>query len=345
MALRQILCPQVQALRSSPGLCIITQKVGDLDLIGDSSTGTFHPLVPRDLRRQIFEHLHGTAHPGQHATCSLISLRYVWKGLSTDVTTWAKACWAVQVTPQHIPVPTRRFSQIHVDLVGPLPASKGFTNLFTIIDRTSRWPEAISIVASTTVDCANALFQGWVSRFGVQAVITSDRGAQFTSSLWVAPCTLLHIQYNQTTAYHPQSNGMVEHFHRRLKDALRAHCAAANGVHHLPWVLLGLRAAAREDDGSTPAQAVFGSPLILPGQFFDSPELPSNIFLEQFSKTLSAAEHTATSHNNAAARRPPPQLPDDLARAPSVFVRRDGHVPPLQPLYDGPYTFIRFTSP
>ncbi len=24
-----------------------------------------------------------------------------------------------------------------------------------------------------------------------------------------------------------------------------------------------------------------------------------------------------------------------------VFVRRDGHVPPLQPLYDGPYAVIR----
>ncbi len=56
MAFRQILCPQVQALRSSPGLHIITQKVGDLDLIGDSSTSTFRPLVPRDLWRQVFEH-------------------------------------------------------------------------------------------------------------------------------------------------------------------------------------------------------------------------------------------------------------------------------------------------
>jgi hypothetical protein len=35
---------------------------------------------------------------------------------------------------------------------------------------------------------------------------------------------------------------------------------SANWVDPLPWVLLGLRAAAREDDGSTPAQAVFGSP-------------------------------------------------------------------------------------
>jgi hypothetical protein len=93
-------------------------------------------------------------------------------------------------------------------------------------------------------------------------------------------------------------------------------------------------------DGSTPAQEVFGSPLILFGQFLDSPEIPPKIFLEQFSKTLSAAEHSATRHNTAAARWPP-QLPDDLARAPTMFVRRVGHVPPLQPLYDGPYTVIR----
>jgi hypothetical protein len=134
---------------------------------------------------------------------------------------------------------------------------------------------------------------------------------------------------------------MVERFHRRLKDALRARCAAANWVDHLPWVLMGLRAAPREDDGSTPAQKVFGTPLILPGQFLDSPEIPPKIFLEQFSKTLSAAEHTATRHNTSAARQPPPRLPDDLARASMVFVRRDGHVPPLQPLYDGPYAVIR----
>ncbi len=45
----------------------------DLDLIGDSSTGTFRLLVPRDLRQQVFEHLHGAAHPGRRATRRLIS--------------------------------------------------------------------------------------------------------------------------------------------------------------------------------------------------------------------------------------------------------------------------------
>ncbi len=108
-----------------------------------------------------------------------------------------------------------------------------------------------------------------MSRFGVPAFLTTDRGAQFTSSLWAALCGLLNIQHSQTTAYHPQSNGMVERFHRCLKDALRTHCATPNWVDHLPWVLLGLRAAAREDYSTTPPpQAVFGSPHILPGVTF-----------------------------------------------------------------------------
>ncbi len=42
-----------------------------------------------------------------------------------------------------------------------------------------------------------------------------------------------------------------------------------------------------------------------------------------------------------ASRQPLPRLPDDLARASMVFVRRDSHVPPLQPLYDGPYAVVR----
>jgi hypothetical protein len=188
----QILCPQMQALRSNTGLQIVTQRVGDLDLIGDTATGTFRPLVPRDLRQQVFDHLLGAAHPGMQATRRLIASRCVLKGLSTDVTAWARECLHcqeanvhrhIQVPPQHIPVPTRHFIHIHMDLVGPLHSSKGFTHLFT-----SRWPEAIPIAATTTADCANSLFQGWMSTFWVPAVITSDRGPQFTSPPCGPPC-------------------------------------------------------------------------------------------------------------------------------------------------------------
>jgi hypothetical protein len=104
----------------------------------------------------------------------------------------------------HIPVPVRRFSHIHVDLVGPLPRSSGFSYLFTVVDRTTRWPEAVPLMSTTAADCAAALLQGWIQRFGVPDIITSDRGPQFTSSLWVSLCTLLSISHTHTTAYHPQ---------------------------------------------------------------------------------------------------------------------------------------------
>jgi hypothetical protein len=49
MAFHQILCTQVQNLCSSKELRIVMQKVGDLDLLCDTTSGTFRSLVPLDL--------------------------------------------------------------------------------------------------------------------------------------------------------------------------------------------------------------------------------------------------------------------------------------------------------
>jgi hypothetical protein len=201
-----------------------------------------------------------------------------WSGLAYSAS-GARSLHPVHLQPTEIPVPHRRFAHLHVDLVGPLPPSRGHTYLFTIIDRTSRWPEPIPLASITAADCARAFFAGWVSRFGVAATITSDRGAQFTSALWAGLCSLLNIQHLPTTAYHPQSNGLVERFHRRLKDALRSRASAADWHDHLPWVLLGIKTAFREDSEFSPAEAVYSSQLVLPGQFIDTAESPSPTFL------------------------------------------------------------------
>ena len=195
--------------------------------------------------------------------------------------------------------------------------------------------------ATTATDCAQALFSHWIAWHGVLETLTSDRGVQFTSALWDAVCSLLNIRHNTTTAYHPEANGMVERLHRRLKDALRGRGAAENWPSHLPWVLLGLRSTTHEDGSPAPDQAVFGSSLILPGQFVSNSELSIADVFFFMSGILRSAENTVARHNTASRQVAPETLPAGLLLAPMVFVRRDGHVPPLTPLYDGPFTVLQ----
>ncbi len=107
------------------------------------------------------------------------------------------------LAPQPILIPQRRFSHLHVDLVGPLHYSHNFNYILTIVDCTSRWMEAIPLSDTSAAACAKALSYTLISRFGVPKTITSDRGPQFTSNLWFKLCEMLHISHKQTNRLPP----------------------------------------------------------------------------------------------------------------------------------------------
>ncbi|XP_059848486.1 CMP-N-acetylneuraminate-beta-galactosamide-alpha-2,3-sialyltransferase 2 isoform X2 [Hypanus sabinus] len=207
----------------------------------------------------------------------MVSSRFVWHGLRKQVSEWARTCMHCQTAkvqrhtkapPQQFHPAHRRFDHIHVDIVGPLPVSRGAHYLLTIVDRFTRWSEAVPLTDTTSESCARTLIATWISRFGVPAHITSDRGAQFTSSLWSAMASLLGTQLHHTTAYHPQSNGLVERFHRHLKSALMARLRGANWADELPWVLLGIRTAPKDDLHASSAELVYGAPRSSPGSSY-----------------------------------------------------------------------------
>jgi transposase InsO family protein len=137
--------------------------------------------------------------------------------------------------------------------------------LLTAVDRSTRWFEAFPLCSTTVADCADQFISGWVAHFGVPELLTSDRGVQFTSALWGAVIKKLGIKHTMSTTFNPQSNDLVQRAHRSLKDALKARLAGSEWVSHQPWVLLGLRAAPREDSGISAAKMVFGALLTLPG--------------------------------------------------------------------------------
>ena len=314
-------------------------------LLCDVSTGSPRPWLPTPWRRRVFDLLHDVSHPGANATVKLISRRFVWHGMAKDVRTWARACIDCQRSKVHRHVksdlgqfrlPSTRFSHVHVDLVGPLPYSGGFQYLLTIVDRHTRWPEAIPIRDISAEICANAFLNAWVSRFGVPSHLTSDRGGQFVSGIWTSLAEALGTDVHRTTAFHPQANGMVERFHRHLKSALTAKLTSSTWVRELPWVLLGLRTVPKDDLGCSTAELVYGSTLKLPGEFVEetASEIPVER-LHQLRGKLAALMPVPPRWQQKVDSRCQADIPTLLQNAKYVFVRVHGVKPSLSRQYDG----------
>ena len=66
---------------------------------------------------------------------------------------------------------------------------------------------------------------------------------------------------------------------------MRARLVASDWPSYLPWVLLGLRAAPKEDHNVSAAELLYGVPLALPGELLDTAEPPAASFLQNLRKT------------------------------------------------------------
>lgn len=215
------------------------------------------------------------------------------------------------------------FDHVNVDLVGPFPPSRGFTYLLTMVDRTTRWPEAVPLSSTTAADIARAFITSWVACFDTLSDLSSDRGPQFTSQLWTAVAEVLGVKVHRTTAYNPKGNGFCQQFHRDTKAALKASLRGSDWADHLSWVMLGLRSAPKEDLQASSAELVYGQPLRVPGEFLPDAMAP-----------WSVTSHRTESRGTANAFAPIPTschclpqsyVPKDLPSAKYVFVRHDGH--------------------
>ena len=241
---------EIKAYRTAiTGLVVQDVPFEDTTLLYDVSLGKPRPVIPREWTRKVFATVHFLSHSGPRPTQRAFADRFVWHGLKKDVKKWCKECHSCQAAKiqRHTKAPlfsrlppAGHFLSLHVDLVGPLPPSEGMTYLFTIIDRFTRWPEAIPIPDARTSTCVKALIRQWIARFGIPNDITLDRGAQFISCLWTELGRSLGVKMYQTTAYHPQAIGMIERLHRQLKNSLNARTDDPYCMDHLPMVLLGI---------------------------------------------------------------------------------------------------------
>lgn len=216
-----------------------------------------------------------------------------------------------------------------------------FRYCLTLIDRFSRWPEAVPLKDISADTIAKHFFTAWISRLGAPKLITTDRGAQFEATLFNALTNLIGTKRNRTTAYHPESNGLIERWHRTLKAAIMCH-DNPNWVDVLPVVLLGLRSSFKEDIQASTAELFHGKTFRVPGEFFDHEDMPidPHYSVEPFRRMMQQIRPKPTSHHI----RNKTFVYKDLYTCTHVFLRDDTVKRPLEHPYSGPHRLIKRIS-
>ncbi|XP_029639452.1 uncharacterized protein LOC115214397 [Octopus sinensis] len=143
---------------------------------------------------------------------------------------------------------------------------------------------------------------------------------------------------NHTAAYHPQANGLVERFYCRLKESLTTRLNGPNSIDQLPWVMMGIRTAPKENLNTSSAEMVYGTSLTVPGEFLPNTKSDPDVkrYLAQLRNSVGQLRSVPMSTHGT----PRSSIPDDLRTANFVFVRRDTRRKSLQSPYDGPYQVI-----
>lgn len=240
----------------------------------DQKWSYVHQIVaPVGYRRHVLAMAHNSewsGHLGINKTHHMILKHFFWPGLKADVIKHCQSCHVCQLTgkpnqvilpaPLHpIPVTGVPFERVIIDCVGPLPKMKsGNEYLSTIMCTATRFPEAIplrKIAASSIIKALTKFF----STFGLPHIVQTDQGTNFQSKLFKQVLQSLGVKHAVSSAYHPESQGVLERWHQTLKSMLRKYCLEKqkgwdDGV---PFVLFAAREAVQESLGFSPAQLGF----------------------------------------------------------------------------------------
>ena len=93
---------------------------------------------------------------------------------------------------------------------------KGNCFVVVFMNYLTKWPEAFATADQTALTTAKLFVKKIVSRHGAPGQLLSDCGPSFLSIVLMSVCAVMGIKKVNTTAYHPQTDGLVERFNCTL---------------------------------------------------------------------------------------------------------------------------------
>ena len=133
-------------------------------------------------------------------------------------------------------------------------------------DYYSPWPEAFAVPSTDAATIAGLLVDEILCRHGAPHTLLSDRGSNFLSKLVSEMCRIMNTRKLNTSAYHPQSDGLVERFNGILAQSLPMYVSSnlKDWDQHIFQVLYACRGAPYKTTGDSPFYLLYGREQRLP---------------------------------------------------------------------------------
>ena len=176
--------------------------------------------------------------------------------------------YKLRLVPQGKIESTSPLDVISIDVMGPFVAGrKRERYIVSVIGCFSRYFILIPIKYHNATTVSQALFERVIGYFGYPRKILSDRGTEFSGSVWSEMMELMGIRQMLTSLYYPQGNGIVEQSHRTIGNMIRAqlsHRDDRDWVDVLPGVMLMFNEMTQENHGYPASQVMWGQGMNLP---------------------------------------------------------------------------------
>jgi hypothetical protein len=178
-------------------------------------------------------------HFGFNETFRAISERYFWPDMGNDIKAHIQSCDTCQrrkrpirTEPLHPLKVGQPFDRLGMDIVGPLPLTKnGNQYIVVATEYLTKWPEARALPDAKATSVVSFFYEDIICRHGCPRELLTDQGTHFVNALLDALCNRLGVKHRLSTAYHPQTNGLVERFNRTLCEML----AKYSGEYQQDW--------------------------------------------------------------------------------------------------------------
>ena len=184
--------------------------------------------IPTHLQNAILAEYHSTlGHLGIDKTYDAIRAKYYWVNLYKDVTSYVASCIICQTRSnqrtktaiQETDTPPYAWAKCAIDVSGPYPTSlSGNKYIVSFIDLFSGYPQAFACPDKSAQTIAHLIIDEIFVRYSCPLEILSDNGSENINQIVKETLAELNIHHVTMSFYHPQSNGLIERYHRTLVD-------------------------------------------------------------------------------------------------------------------------------